>query len=311
MVVDPQIENASQEFAPVVRGLVDAFHDRKPIRTWSLIVTLYGDAIVPRGGALWLGSLITLMESFGIAPGLVRTAGSRLAADDWLSRTRIGRKSYYRLSTRGRAAFSDATRRIYRQQLGAWNGRFHVAVLSASGEQDRAAVRRSFEEAGYGLLAPTVMIRPDNGTDARVADTDAIELDAVAVADSDARRMAEQAWPLARIAAGYQRFCTQFEALDAAVAAGNRFTPLESLISRILLIHEFRRIILRDPSLPASLLPDDWPGDRAREMSGRIYRALMAASEEWLDANALNEDGPLPAPVNGFFERFAGAEAAE
>ena len=32
--------------------LLKQFHARKPARIWSLIVTLYGDAIVPRGGSL-------------------------------------------------------------------------------------------------------------------------------------------------------------------------------------------------------------------------------------------------------------------
>ncbi|MFG1316914.1 phenylacetic acid degradation operon negative regulatory protein PaaX, partial [Xanthobacter autotrophicus] len=28
----------------------------EPSRTWSIIVTIYGDAIVPRGGSVWLGT---------------------------------------------------------------------------------------------------------------------------------------------------------------------------------------------------------------------------------------------------------------
>ena len=303
-VSEPSVPLA-QSICPVVRDLVAAFHERTPIRTWSLIVTLYGDAVVPRGGVLWLGSLITLMEAFGIAPGIVRTAGSRLAADDWLARTRIGRKSYYSLSPQGRAAFAEATERIYFSSSADWNGRFHIAVLGDAGDGERAAVRRQLENAGYGLLAPTVMIAPDGQAPADMSSSDAIELNVVAVGDDDARRLAERVWPLERIAAGYERFCAQFEALNRQVAAGETFAPLDSLLARILLVHEFRRIILRDPALPAALLPPDWPGTKAREMSGRIYQALLEPSEAWLDANAVSDDGALPPPDARFFERFA------
>ena len=57
-----------------------------PSRTWSLIITLYGDAIVPRGGSVWLGTLLEFFRVLEIGDGVVRTAMSRLAADGWLGR---------------------------------------------------------------------------------------------------------------------------------------------------------------------------------------------------------------------------------
>ena len=32
--------------------LIERFQQRRPLRTGSLIITLFGDAIVPRGGAV-------------------------------------------------------------------------------------------------------------------------------------------------------------------------------------------------------------------------------------------------------------------
>ena len=76
-------------------------------------------------------------------------------------------------------------------------------------------------------------------------------------------------------------------------------------MARILMIHAYRRIVLRDPGLPALLLPDDWPGHAARALTGRIYRRLLAPSESYLDATPSNEDGPLPAPGGALSRRFA------
>ena len=78
------------------------------------------------------------------------------------------------------------------------------------------------------------------------------------------------------------------------------------MVARILLIHAYRRIVLRDPGLPAALLPDDWPGHAARALTGRIYRRLLGPSESYLDAHARNEEGPLPAPGGALSRRFAG-----
>ena len=46
--------------------LVDEFRARPTLRAGSLITTVFGDAIAPRGGTVWLGSLITAMAEFGI-----------------------------------------------------------------------------------------------------------------------------------------------------------------------------------------------------------------------------------------------------
>ena len=70
----------------------------EPSRTWSIIITIYGDAIVPRGGCVWLGTLLAFFRAMGLSDGLVRTAMSRLATDGWLERIKVGRNSFYRLA---------------------------------------------------------------------------------------------------------------------------------------------------------------------------------------------------------------------
>ncbi|KZD21083.1 hypothetical protein A4A58_14945 [Tardiphaga robiniae] len=65
---------------------------REPSRTGSLIITFYGDAILPRGGSVWLGTLLAFLEMLEIDGSVVRTAMSRLAADGWLDREKVGLK---------------------------------------------------------------------------------------------------------------------------------------------------------------------------------------------------------------------------
>src|SRR5260221_6094337 len=86
---------------------------REPSPTGSIVITVFGDAIVPRGGSVWLGTLLEFFEALDIDSGVVRTAMSRLAADGWLERNKIGRNSFYRLANKGRQTFAPPTPHIY------------------------------------------------------------------------------------------------------------------------------------------------------------------------------------------------------
>ena len=55
-----------------------------PPRSKSLVMTIFGDAIAPHGGAVWLGSLIELLAPFGVNDRLLRTSVFRLAQEGWL-----------------------------------------------------------------------------------------------------------------------------------------------------------------------------------------------------------------------------------
>ena len=60
--------------------------------------------------------------------GVVRTAMSRLAADGWLERNKVGRNSFYRLDEKGRQTFDTATRHIYDPPPSDWTGPFRTAA---------------------------------------------------------------------------------------------------------------------------------------------------------------------------------------
>ena len=266
------------EGCPALGRLLEK-HRAGPPRTRSLIVTVYGDAISPRGAELALPALLTLMRRLGFADGVVRTALSRLAADGWLDRTRLGRASFYRLAAHGIREVAAATPRIYGPLAPAWNGRLRLVLADAS--TDRSALN----DAGFALIAPGVLIAPDSAA----APADALCL----LAEGEARAMqsvAARAWPLPALEKLYLGFAGQFTPL---LHDAQSLKPLEAMAARVLLIHEYRRIVLRDPHLPSALLPDMWPGHSARRLCADIYAKLAPASEQWL-GTVENASGPLP-----------------
>src|SRR6266851_668097 len=275
---------------------------REPSRTGSIVVTVFGDAIVPRGGSVWLGTLLAFFEALDIDSGVVRTAMSRLATDGWLERNKVGRNSFYRLAKKGRQTFAAATKHIYDPPPSDWTGRFEL-LLIGNGE-DRDASRDALKNAGFGSPLPGVWVAP-SGVPVPEEAAGAIRLE-VSAEDDSGRRLLSESWPLDRTADAYLKFMKTFEPLRGWIARREVLSEADAFTARILLIHHYRRVVLRDPLLPTALLPKDWPGRAARQLCGDIYRGLLPASEQWLDRNGTNETGPLPAAGEVLARRFGG-----
>lgn len=285
--------------SPPILNLLKQFHARKPARIWSLIVTLYGDAIVPRGGSLWIGCLIEIMALFRIDAGHVRTAVSRLSSDGWLASTKRGRASYYRLSRSGEDEFLQATQRIY-SAVPMRHGDLQVAAIGPAAE-DAAALRSELKTSGYVPLSPTFYAGLGELPEALGHRAGLFLLTPRA---QDRHSLAEAAFRIGEVSKAYGEFIADFSAL-AAWLEHSAPKDDEALVARTLLIHSFRRVVLRDPGLPPELLPQDWKGEAARALAGKLYAHLVPASERFLDAHGKNEEGALqPAPA-AFHKRLS------
>ena len=155
---------------PALERLVRRFSAQRPLRTGSLLMTLFGDAIVPRGGCISLGSLIRLAEPFGLAERLVRTSVARLAVDGWLTASRRGRRSEYRLTDTGHGIFAEATQRIYAVSPTDWSGRWTLWVVppdrgGRGSLRERSASVRS--RRVYSPIRPVRRSRPAAGSGAK------------------------------------------------------------------------------------------------------------------------------------------------
>ena len=273
---------------------------REPSRTGSIVITVFGDAIVPRGGSVWLGTLLEFFETLDIDASVVRTAMSRLTADGWFEREKVGRNSFYRLVKKGRLTFDIATRHIYDPPPPDWTGRFELLLIGNGGDRDVS--REALKNAGFGSPLPGVWVAP-SGVPVPEEAAGAIRLE-VSAEDHSGRRLLSESWPLDRTADAYLKFMKTFAPLRALLDRGDALSDAEAFTARILLIHYYRRVVLRDPLLPVALLPKDWPGSRARTLCGNIYRALLAPSEQWLDRHGSNENGPLPKAAADLERRF-------
>lgn len=278
-------------------AILEGLRGPRRLRVWSVIITVFGDAIVPRGGSIPLQALQEIMGRLGIEPGAVRTALSRLASEGWVIRERDGRRSRYSLDRQGQRAFDEATQRIYAAGPAEWNRRWTV-VIPILGE-DPAASR--LEAAGFASSG-TSWIRPET-VGARPLPQD---LDAYLVIDDqpgDAPADAWRFWNLEGVAEAVSAFLETLEPLVDALERGAQPSPLDAVALRTLVIHEWRRIVLRAPALPIELLPPAWPALKGRVRLRSVYASLAGPSEQWLTGAGL----PPHCDPTAFAARFGGA----
>lgn len=305
-------------FDACLRTLRGRLLRRRPLRSGSLLMTMLGDAVAPRGGRVTLGSLIELAEPLGLPERLVRTSVARLAQDGWLAARRSGRTSEYALTPGGRRRFAAATRRIYGVRPHSWNRRWTLIMIAPQAQaQRRERLREELHWLGFGQFAPDVFGHPSFDSAevrARLAEAGVGNrvtfLEAKSEAPREDRRLVRSGWDLAELARAYRRFVAAFAPLATALRAGAVPSPEVAFMARTLLIHEYRRIHLRDPALPDVLLPDDWVGTAAYNLCRELYRVLYRAAERHLTLHARTLDGVLPAASREARGRFARSGSA-
>ncbi|MDO4230767.1 MAG: PaaX family transcriptional regulator C-terminal domain-containing protein [Lautropia sp.] len=247
----------------------------------AFIVTVYGDVVEPRGGQLWMGNLIEVCAGVGISETLVRTAVSRLVSAGQLIGERIGRRSYYRLTPQARADFAEAARLIYHLDgMAAARG---WRMVYFGGEECETAMRR-LRHRGFTALDGRLMIGPDVvlNLPAKAISWQASVDD---VKPSVLQDFVARYWDVTRHVAGYRDFIRRFQPLAGlGGSSGAVVEPGHALALRLLLVHDYRQILLRDPRWPAPALPHGWPGEEAHALFAGVYAHLSSQADRHVGA---------------------------
>ena len=274
---------------PVLSNLIADFAARRALRAGSFIVTIYGDVVLPRGGSVWVGNVIETCRLVGINESQTRTAISRLVEAGHMISTRDGRRSFYRLSDAAATEFRAAARTIHGPGEIANDTPWTWVYF------DGADLGEDLVARGFGQVAPGVAVKPGRVEIDSRGENCLVVLRGEVAADHSGglARLAARAWDLTALGEAYGAFVDRFRPLEAALAAGERLLPEAGLAARLLLIHEFRRIALSDPGLPAGALPSPWRGHSARLLFRRCYDQLSPIADSHVAAHFADVDGPL------------------
>lgn len=299
-----------------IETLLESYRQQRPLRGGSLIITVFGDSISQHGNNVWLGSIINALEPFGLNSRLIRTAVHRLIQEGWLCAEMVGRRAYYRFTDAGLRRYEKAAQRIYAGQSPEWDGNWTLVICSNLADEPRDRLRKELSWLGYGAINTNMLLHPgvsgsgisDTLHDLGVAD-EVVVMDARAAGFSSGhalRQLTIASWPVRELAQRYEDFIARFKPVHKAVKNARSLTAEDAFQVRTLLIHEYRRILLRDSDLPAQLLPPNWVGAAALELVTRIYRLVGPLAETYIEQTMETAQGKMPAAIPSYKCRFGG-----
>lgn len=232
----------------------DAFNQTKTAllalggqRVWSLMVTLFGDLAQAEGSTIDGPVLSTIMSEMDVRPEAVRVALHRLRNDGWIASQKHGRTGRHMLTPTSRDETQTASTRIYASPASQDND-WQLVLL----EDSTAAQKDDMVSRGFAPLLARVYL---GGAEA-IAPKGALALGGTRAPQWLRSQIATQ-----MLDAEYQALLpvlqTAFDTLDAG-----KLDVLQTVVLRCLIVHNWRRIVLRHPALPRAILPDDWAGHR-------------------------------------------------
>ncbi|GLO69293.1 phenylacetic acid degradation operon negative regulatory protein PaaX [Phaeobacter inhibens] len=245
---------------------VSKLSDPQNQRVWSVIVSLFGDLAQRDGDQIGGSALTRIITPMGIKPEAIRVALHRLRKDGWIDSTRSGRASVHFLTPMGRSQSAAVTPRIYAPTtLAPEDWHLLIAQDGQGGALDAllqqpnyVAVNRS-TVLGHGPLPRErdqflVVDHPD-----------------LSVPDWLRQRLFPEDLKLA---------CARLDSTLSGVKppatsrVSDALDPTQIATLRTLIVHRWRRVVLRHPDLPPRFHPNDWAGEHCRQRVASLLQHL-------------------------------------
>nr|WP_054811354.1 PaaX family transcriptional regulator C-terminal domain-containing protein [Nocardia arizonensis] len=233
--------------------------------------------------------LYDVANALGMTDQQVRLCIKRLITEGRFTQEGRGRKAVLRATESTRDSIGpdrEFVRYMYAQDRGqvSWDGRWHLVAFAVpeSARHARDAMRDAILRLGGAPIQGGLYVCANPWED-RI-DTAASQL---AVSDhvttltttdlkigtiSEPRQLAEQLWPIERIAEGHRRLLAAAERFSADLRAASR---TQRLTIAVALATEFTRAVEPDPLLPPQLLPQPWIGAAARAAVAACWAELL------------------------------------
>ena len=246
--------------------LVDHLTFDQPHRVWSVLVTVFGDLAQDPGQKISGRVLRRIASEIGIRPEATRVALHRLRKEGWITSTRRGRSSDYALTDRGRRESRAASPRIYGAS-GALGPVYLVITDPAATSDDPRGAHR---------IAPHIYLdtrATGEPTQLRV------RLSEASVPGWIGDRVCQR-----ETIETEQLLATRLAALQSGLLDFGALSPSQVAVLRVLIVHSWRRIVLRVPDLADFVFPKSWPGGDCRARVAVLLQALPRPGEDELES---------------------------
>lgn len=279
-----------------------------------LIMTMFGDYVIPFGGEIWLGSLVQLLKPLSVNERLVRTSIFRLSKDGWLKSQKIGRKSYYHACQID--VIERNEQRIFFQQ-DKWDGnwRFIIGISMETASVERDAFRKKLLKEGFCAISsnvfghPTYPFKQLEKLLAHYSLSDAYvlvrgrDVDGEPLEFERAGRIIHRCL-MDELENSYNSILALYRPLYEAREALDQLTAEQSFCLRAVLINDYRRVLWHDTVRSNLLFDDDWVGRRVRKTVAAIYCGIEEKSSQYFESIAQNASGLLLPKAASYQQRF-------
>ncbi|MFE0089217.1 PaaX family transcriptional regulator C-terminal domain-containing protein [Streptomyces sp. NPDC058991] len=272
-------------------------------------------AMVREDGTVDAADLYAVAGLLGMGDQQIRLCVKRLVGEGRFTQQGRGRRAtLHAVADVTGALAPDAAyvRHAYRQDAGLapWDGAWHLFAFAVpeSRRAARDALREHLLHLGAAPVQSGLYITANpvaelveaqarhlgvietltrlTTTDPRIGDT------------ADPRDLAAELWPLGEIAQGHEDLAAFARASLARLTQRPEPSDAERLTTAVELAARFTAAMRPDPLLPPELLPQPWPGNRARRLAADCWKRLResapAGGTPTLRLFALYADALLP-----------------
>jgi len=233
---------------------------------------------------------------------------------------KIGRKSYYQFTVSANNHYTKAARRIYAKNICLSDDSWLILFPSFVEDSQLIDLKRQLKWLGFSNLSSGAYAHPK--FDQKSIEETLRELDIVdsviifsgQTIDKNSskvlKKLVHQKWNISELQQAYDSFIDTYEPIlkfcqKHRTPDDNESDSIENYaLLRLLLIHEYRRILLQDHELSSKMLPSDWSGFKANKLVKELYSMLAIKSCRYITTKLKAMDGLLSQPIDDFDKRF-------
>ena len=249
---------------------IDILLQTGDLRVWSVIATIFGDLARDPGDTIDGPTLSALTGRLKIRPEAMRVALFRLRRDGWIESQRAGRTSRYSLSETGYRETTAARSRIYRWRNDDADCR--ILIAGPSSLADRCETDAGLRAAGYRALQNGVYVGPDQ-PDAAPPGWFSSSVQSAGVPDWLRQHLAPE-----QLGTAYAELAAALARLDLVPGPGRVASLLDIAALRVLIVHDWRRLLLRTADVPDGFFPPGWSGHDCRARVADLLTRLTRPS---------------------------------
>ncbi|MEP5153303.1 PaaX family transcriptional regulator C-terminal domain-containing protein, partial [Planktotalea sp.] len=232
-------------FLAAVRRLAG---DQQP-RVWSLVVSVFGD-LAPQGDALSGAILSDILSPVGIRPEAMRVALHRLRNDGWIDTSKRGREAFHVLSSEGIKQSAIASGRIYASVQNAQT-KWHILCYPPALASDEHVRSDSMVQKGYVPIGSGTYLANGASTE---QGSEALVLQGELGAVPDWVR---QSLISHELNTAFEDLFTTLGSLALQSDTTATLTAAQIATLRTLIVHRWRKLVLKTPNVPDALLGND------------------------------------------------------